>query len=71
MSDDIPPEIRTTALRHGVDPWALLVALGTGDARLVADLLGVDRAELAEQLAALARVGVAPERVASVAVLGA
>lgn len=56
MSDDIPPEVRATALRHGVDPWALL---------------GVDRAELAEQLAALARVGVAPERVASVAVLGA
>jgi len=70
-SDDIPPDIRAAALARGVDPWALLVAIGTGDVRLVADLLGVDREELASQLDALARAGVAPERVASVAVLGA
>lgn len=63
--------IKAVALANGVRPSVLRAALEDGDARLVADLLGVDRAELAEQLAALARVGVAPERVAAVAVLGA
>lgn len=67
----VSEEIRAAALAAGVRPSTLRRALEAGDAGLVAGVLGVDRLELERRLAELARAGVDPGRVASVAVLGA